>query len=406
MSTHDRLRPADDPLARAENALRGVPIPDGPSPETLSRTLAALSEADRNKALIPFQRRKSMWMLFKMTAAVVAVAGGLAYFAGAPPAPATAAFIAAAQQLREAHTLSFRMSTRFEGMPAPKIMWVQYKDPGLVRYDSEPRGRYVTIIDSLNGKSLALDPGQKSAFLVQSPPPKGREARRDVAASIIDNFRQLASRKGEPVGEKSIGDVRARGFRVKEDGQTMTVWVDPKAGLPLLIESAGSVGASTVESTFSDIKLGPPLDDAIFSFDIPPGYTIRKAAEPAISPEEAVVYVLRRFADKTGGNFPTRLDDLPVINKAMATNLATKKAEKAFDERENHHLSLAIGRVLSFPADLKDQYGYKAEGVKLGDADKIVFWYKPEGEIKYRVVYGDLHVGDVNAELLPERRKP
>jgi hypothetical protein len=42
------------------------------------------------------------------------------------------------------------------------------------------------------------------------------------------------------VGEKSIGDVRARGFRVKEDGQTMTVWVDPTARLQLLIESAGS----------------------------------------------------------------------------------------------------------------------------------------------------------------------
>jgi hypothetical protein len=119
-------------------------------------------------------------------------------------------------------------------------MWVQYKDPGLVRYDIEPRGRPISIVDSLNGKTLTLDPAQKSPFLVQSPRPKGREARRDVAASIIDNFRQLANKNGEPVGEKSIGDVRARGFRVKEEGQTMTVWVDPRAGLQLVIESAGS----------------------------------------------------------------------------------------------------------------------------------------------------------------------
>jgi outer membrane lipoprotein-sorting protein len=406
MSTHGRVPPADDTLARAENALRSVPTPDGPSPETLSRTLAALSEADRNWALISLQRRQSMWMLLKMTAAVLAAAGGVTYFAGSPPAPATAAFVAAAQQLRDAHTLSFRMSTQFDGMPAPKIMQVRYKDPGMVRYDLERHDGAITIMDSVSGKTLTLDPAQKSAFLVQSPPPKGREARRDVAASIIDNIRQLANKNGEPVGAKIIGDVRARGFRVKEDGQTMTVWVDPKASLPLLIESAGSIGSSSVKTTFSDIKLAAPLDDAIFSFEIPRGYTIRNAVEPVMSPEEAVVNVLRMFADNTGGNFPTRLDDLPVINKAIGTKLATKKTEKAFDERENYRLSMAIGRILSFPTEFKDHYGYKAEGVKLGDAGKIVFWYRPDGETKYRVVYGDLHVGDVTAELLPATRRP
>jgi outer membrane lipoprotein-sorting protein len=405
MSTHDRVPPADDTLARAENALRSVPIPDGPSPETLSRTFAALSDADRIAAEIPFQRRNSMWIL-KITAAVLAAAGGLAYFAGAPPAPATAAFIAAAQQLRDAHTLSFRMSTQFDGMAAPKIMLVRYKDPGLVRYDLERRDGAITIMDSVRGKTLTLDPAQKSAFLVQNTPPKGREPGRDVAASIIDNIRQLANKNGEPVGEKSIGDVRARGFRVKEDGQTMTVWVDPKAGLPLRIESAGSIGSSSIKTTFSEIKLGVPLDDAIFSFDIPRGYAVRTAAEHGISPEEAVVYVLRTFADNTGGNFPNRLDDLPAINKAIVTKLAMKKAEKALDERESYRLSMAIGCILSFPTEFKDDYGYNAEGVKLGDAGKIVFWYKPKGETKYRVVYGDLHVGDVTAELLPERRKP
>jgi hypothetical protein len=44
--------------------------------------------------------------------------------------------------------------------------------------------------------------------------------------------------------------------------------------------------------------------------------------------------------------------------------------------------------------------------VKLGDADKIIFWYKPEGETKYRAVYGDLHVGDVSADQLPGKPKP
>ena len=186
----------------------------------------------------------------------------------------------------------------------------------------------------------------------------------------------------------------------------MIVWVDPKVGSPLLIESTGNLGTMGIKSTFAEIKIGQPLDDAIFSFEIPPGYTLRTAPGPNFSPEEAVVRVLRTFADSTGGNFPSRLDDLPAFNKAIATKHARKKADGAVDQRENYELSMAIGRVLSFPAEFKDRYGYKADGVKLGDAGKIIFWYKPEGETKYRVVYGDLHLGVASAEQLPDTRKP
>jgi outer membrane lipoprotein-sorting protein len=403
MSSHDRVPPADDALARSENALRRAPIPEGPSQETMARTLAALSEAAGTGEVIPFQRRKLMWTILKSAAAILATAGGFSYFAGTPPMSATAAFVAAAQQLRDAHTLSFRMSSQLDGMPRQKVMQIRYKDPGLVRYDVEPHGGPITVIDSVNGKILTLDPAQKSAILVERAVTKGREPRRDVAASIVDNLRQLAGKNGQPVGDKTIGDVRARGFLVKEDGQTMTVWVDPKAGLPLLIESTANLGSNRIKSTFAEIRIGPPLDDAIFRFEIPPGYALRKAPEPTVAPEEAVVRVLRAFADSSGGNFPSRLDDLPALNKAIARKYAKTKAQNKLD-REDHQLSSAIGRVHFFSTELKDRYGYQADRVKLGDAGKIVFWYKPEGKTKYRVVYGDLHIGEATAEQLPKTK--
>ena len=40
--------------------------------------------------------------------------------------------------------------------------------------------------------------------------------------------------------------------------------------------------------------------------------------------------------------------------------------------------------------------------VKLGDADKAIFWYRPKGAEKYRVIYGDLSVKDVAPENLPK----
>ena len=59
---------------------------------------------------------------------------------------------------------------------------------------------------------------------------------------MIEDMRRLAGKDNEPVGEKVIGGVRARGFRVKEQGQDMTVWVDPQKKLPVLIEFAGRTG--------------------------------------------------------------------------------------------------------------------------------------------------------------------
>jgi hypothetical protein len=49
-------------------------------------------------------------------------------------------------------------------------------------------------------------------------------------------------------------------------------------------------------------------------------------------------------------------------------------------------------------------FRYFGKGVKLGDKDRIVCWYKlnkPNDPNTYRVVYGDLSVKDVAAKDLP-----
>ena len=45
---------------------------------------------------------------------------------------------------------------------------------------------------------------------------------------------------------------------------------------------------------------------------------------------------------------------------------------------------------------------YAGEDVRLGDADIPVCWWKPEGSDIYRVIYGDLSIGDLSADDLPE----
>jgi len=63
-------------------------------------------------------------------------------------------------------------------------------------------------------------------------------------------------------------------------------------------------------------------------------------------------------------------------------------------------------RIQIFMLERKADYGYKADGVKLGDANKIIFWYKPKDKQTYRALFGDLHAADVSADQLPAVEKP
>ena len=37
---------------------------------------------------------------------------------------------------------------------------------------------------------------------------------------------------------------------------------------------------------------------------------------------------------------------------------------------------------------------YAGDGIQLGDADTPICWWKPEDSQGYRVIYGDLSIGD------------
>ena len=187
-----------------------------------------------------------MFTILKTAAAVLAAAASVAYFAVFPPAAARSEFTEVARKLRDAQTLSLRhtQTMTIAGKPETMTGRLLYKVPGLMRTEPEPAAAGVSILDSIHNKILILNPTDKSAMLLEEPPaPAGAPApKRDGAAMVIEDLRRLAGKNNEPVGEKEIGGVRARGFRVKEQGQDMTVWVDPQKQLPVLIEFAGLRG--------------------------------------------------------------------------------------------------------------------------------------------------------------------
>jgi outer membrane lipoprotein-sorting protein len=418
MSPSPPVPPSDDPVARATDALRRAPVPDGPPPETVARTLAALRAAAQEPVVIPRARGRIMFAMLKAAAAVLAAAAGVSYFAVFPPAAARSEFTDVALKLRDAQTLSLRhtQTMTIAGQPGTMSGRILYKVPGLMRTELEPAAEGISIVDTIHNKILILNPADKSAMLMEEAPAQGGGPgpKRDGAAMMIEDMRRLAEKNNQPVGEKVIGDVRARGFRVKEQGQDMTIWVDPQKKLPVLIEFSGRAGNLDFRGTFSDIRLDEELDDALFRLDPPEGYTLRKAnARLHMTSEEAVARVLRNYAKASGGRFPARLDDLDdyvkvvsaATKKAMAKEAKTKEAKVILDPAIFED-GLAGALLAAFCEKMKGRYGYRPDGVKLGDAKTIIFWYQPEGQAKYKAVYGDLHIGDVTADELPEKPKP
>jgi outer membrane lipoprotein-sorting protein len=426
----------DERLARAVAALRRLPMADGPSAETLDRTLAALQAAASSPKTTLIPGRKVMFTILKMAAALVVAAGGLFYLGGPHLAGAPVTFEEVAQKLGNAHTFAYLMTMELPNAKTPVKVRLLFKEPGLLRSEAVPASGPVLILDQPAHKRLMLNPAAKSAVLLEGKLPGEPEgAGQDLAVSEAENLRKLAQKKGEPAGEKQIGKVRAQGFRVKEPqgyvvqlelrhpdaqvqgfrvkeppGYEQVIWVDPQTRLPVQIEISGTFGGGqTFHNTISDFQLDPKLDDSLFSLQPPQGYALQKVDltggddKDDGTPETAVAKILRMYAEKSGGHFPKRIDDWVDIGEKFKDE---KPQGPSDSKAKMMRLINLVVRVQILLLHSKGEYGYKPEGVKLGDAGKVLFWYKPKGKETYRAIFGDLHIADLAADQVPATEKP
>ena len=72
------------------------------------------------------------------------------------------------------------------------------------------------------------------------------------------------------------------------------------------------------------------------------------------------------------------------------------------DQKELMGIMVRAGRASAFLSGIgASNYRYSGATVKLGEKDKIVFWYRVEGTDKYRAIFGDLHGEDVSRQQIP-----
>jgi len=135
--------------------------------------------------------------------------------------------------------------------------------------------------------------------------------------------------------------------------------------------------------------------------DVPDGYTEQKKVfDMGTSTEQDLVECLRIWAELLlDGNFPEAIG-MEELMKQLP-QIEAKLGESVASAEEGTQKGMTLGKGMLFEMSLKDKH-YAGNGVKLGEADKAIFWYQPEGAETYRVIYGDLSVKDVAPENLPK----
>jgi outer membrane lipoprotein-sorting protein len=257
------------------------------------------------------------------------------------------------------------------------------------------------VIDLNSTNMLVLDSESKTASYVDI-----RGDLRDRTQSYVNFLRDIITKMKdnpniEKLGEQIIDGHKAVGFTGKGPNEEVTIWADAKTALPIKIY----LRVGQMCAILKNFELDAPVDDSLLSMDVPPGYTKKETQfNLGNATEQDFVESLRVWAKVLGdGTFP---DAIGTENAMKEMPMLGQKVGKLnLPEEQATQMGMAFGKGMLFHQIIDtrgDDWHYAGGGVKLGDAEKAIFWYRPKDSQTYRVIYGDLTVKDVKPEDLPK----
>ncbi|MBN2314800.1 MAG: hypothetical protein JXM79_12790 [Sedimentisphaerales bacterium] len=257
----------------------------------------------------------------------------------------------------------------------------------------------IAIIDMDAGRILQLAPEKKEAAYISLKDWPSMPNYLDGLRNIITKLQESPEFEVEELGVQQVKGLELIGFRATHPKTKITLWADPKTALPVRIEQV----TGQMHVICRDLQFDVPLDEELFDMNVPEGYTMQQAELDLMgATEEDFIEGLRILAQVLGdGTFP---DSIAVEDFLKWAPEAAKRAEElGLSEEEKIEMGLKMQQHLMFIRFFKGegQWHYAGKGVKFGNADAAIFWYRPEGSETYRVVYGDLSVKNVAPENLP-----
>ncbi len=259
----------------------------------------------------------------------------------------------------------------------------------------------ILIIDLYNAKMLTLDPKGKGAVYmdIQGPLQEGTRSYIGLVRNIVADL----NRPDLPVqelGQKEIDGQEAVGFFVSDQNTELTVWADIKTALPIRIEVLQGQSFTLLKNIEFDV----PVEDSLVSMDVPAGYTLHETElDMSEFTEEDFIESMRLWVELLlDGRFPESISGEVLLEQTP--RIAEKIGQSDVSDEEKVQLCMGLGRANVFFQflDHKGGWHYAGKGVKLGDAEKAVFWYQPKDSENYRVIYGDLHVEELALDKLPK----
>jgi outer membrane lipoprotein-sorting protein len=313
-----------------------------------------------------------------------------------------------------------------------------YKAPGLHRFerlDDNGQITQVEIRDFGRGRIVTLYPKEKKAVVEEIAPGHGDSGPlgSDLEKLNAPNLQWVGKRKTAD-GEVNVFRHAFRWFIGKECDYSNDFWIDAKTKQLVALYTPGAdvydpehdpvkgnppgdgrrhhiMGGGCV-----DIRYDVPLDDSLFSVEPPEGYAVEVKKPDRITEKEMIEYfgLVADFNDKTFPDqvFPSSWNLLEKYERAMKKPEKERApaAQRLWDANMLYcrRFGAASNVPMGFLTDpdniVKGSFRYLGKGVKLGDKNRIVCWYKLKGAkdpTTYRVLNGDLSVKDVVPKDLP-----
>lgn len=260
------------------------------------------------------------------------------------------------------------------------------------------------VLDLDNARMLHLDNDKKEAlyFDLNGPLQSGTQGFLNFIRTTISRLQENPEFSAETLGSKTIDGKKAVGFAAGGQDARIQIWADIKTSLPLRIE----LGMGPQSTTLKNFRFDVPVDPSLVSMDVPAGYALKESAmDLSDATEEDFIAGLKVWAELfLDGRFPESITNdqymkqVPLLEGAVARlNIPAAQAEQMGVAFIKGMMFISL-----FSVNGHEQWHYAGSGVRLGDAEKPIFWYRPKDAQNYRVLYGDLRVEDVPADRLPQ----
>ncbi len=327
-------------------------------------------------------------------AAVLALIAGLFLWLG-PGGSTNVAFAEVAKKLDKVKTARFITTMKYGDQPAMTTKQFIRND-GMMRQEM-PMG-IVMVIDTQKQQGLLIQTQRKIAQRVTFD---GLPMQNMMANNPIEQMRKMRNPDAKPIGKERLNGREMLIYEIqqpmlKELNATFKLWVDPKTELPVQVLMTMPVPDTEERATITIDRFvwNEPMDEALFSMEPPEGYQVQDLRF-SYEPKTAIVKTLRLYTDVSDGAFP---DDMsPGLNVKYVKLLGKKIKGQMTPEQEQSLTQVGIGAQMPLQLKAMDRdWNYAGKGLKIGQGDKPIAWFKTETGQAYVVIMDDLSVREVD----------